>query len=156
MSEQPLNPLLPNLTIKDKINFPFILGNAILKFHEAIIKAEGFQSEQETREAALVLFNSIPDSWRLSDEQFDKDLKKAVIKTKEDARPIYCGKRVGKPRYKTVEVIDPYKVYHACLNVMDRRGLLSKSAKEEIIDDKWMMDNGGEEIEIAEESDSKE
>jgi len=103
------------------------LGNAILNFHNAIVKPEGLQSEQEVREAALCLYNSIPTQWIKVDTEFAKDLKTAVTKREVDARKEWCGQKVGKPKFEKEEIIDPYKLYHACINVFQRRGLLSKT-----------------------------
>lgn len=122
------------LTLGDKVNWPFILGNMILKFQQAIVKVEGEQSEQEVREAALCLFNSIPASWKTKDKEFQKDLEKATVKRKIDARNIWCGKRVGPPKFKREEIIDPYRLFHACVNIMDRRGLISKKNVSEVSD----------------------
>lgn len=132
---------MPNLTIKDKVNFPFILANAILNFHNAIIKEEGLQSEQAVREAVLCLFNSIPASWRAEDIELKKDLKKALKTRKIDVRPEWCGRKVGTPKYQKEYYIEPYALYHACINVMDRKGLLSKAEKTEVIEGRYFNGN---------------
>ncbi len=116
-----------SLMLGDRINWPFILGNGVLKFQTAIVKAEGEQSEQEVREAALALYNSIPDAWTKADDQFRKDIANAITTTKVDKRKIFMGKPVGKPKIEDEESLDPYKLYHACVNVFQRRGLLSKT-----------------------------
>lgn len=122
------------LTLGDKINWPFILGNIILKFQDAIVKVEGEQSEQEVRESVLCLFNSIPATWKEKDPQLKKDLKAAVITQKIDIRNEWCGRKVGKPKFKKEESIDPYKLFHACVNILDRRGLISKKNVSELSD----------------------
>ena len=129
-----------SLTIGDKINWPFILATAIMKFQESIVKEEGFQSEQEVREAALVVRNLIPKVW--VDEQFEKDMKEAVIIEEIDSRNINCGVRVGNlkdhPPIK-VEKINPYRLVHACVNVIERRGLISKKEWQELFPGKkWV------------------
>lgn len=111
----------------DRLNWPYILGNAVLNFHNSIIKIEGAQSEQEVREAALCLYNSIPSAWVKVDKQFEKDLKEAIKEEKVDVRKEWCGRKVGKPKFEKQEKLDPYKLYHACINVFQRRGLLSKT-----------------------------
>ena len=116
-----------NLMLGDRINWPYILGQGVINFQTSIIKVEGEQSEQEVREAALCLYNSIPDAWIKADKEFEKDIKKAVQTRKVDARKEWCGKRVGKPKFEKEDFIDPYKLYHACVNVFHRRGLLSKT-----------------------------
>lgn len=124
-----------SLTIGDKINWPFILGNAILKFQESIVKPEGMQSDQQVRESAMVLYNMIPSSWYLDDELFVEDLTNATIKIKVDTRTIWCGVRCGElkdhpPRIE--EEIDPYRLVNACVNLLDRRGYLSKKVWKQI------------------------
>ena len=116
-----------NLMLGDRINWPYILGQGVINFQTSIIKVEGEQSEQEVREAALCLYNSIPDAWIKADKEFEKDIKKAVQTRKVDARKEWCGRRVGKPKFEKEDYIDPYKLYHACVNVFHRRGLLSKT-----------------------------
>jgi len=115
---------MPSLVLGDRINYPFIIASAILKFHDAIIKVEGEQSEQEVREAAVSLYNSIPSSWW--DDKFQDDKKKAVIKEKVDMRREWCGRKVGKPKFKTELKVEPYKLFHACIDLIDRRHLLNK------------------------------
>jgi hypothetical protein len=116
-----------NLMLGDRINWPFILGQGVINFQTSIVKVEGEQSEQEVREAALCLYNSIPDAWIKADKAFEEDIKKAVQTRKVDARKEWCGRRVGKPKFEEEDFIDPYKLYHACVNVFHRRGLLSKT-----------------------------
>jgi len=135
--------VIPSLTVKDKVNYPYILANAILNFHSSIIKAEGLQSEQEVKEAALCLYNSIPASWKDGDPALKEDLKKAITEKKVDVRNVWCGKRVGKPKFENQEHIDPYKLYHACINVMDRKGLISRIEKTEMIDGRFVEDANG-------------
>jgi len=116
-----------SLMLGDRINWPYILGNAVINFHGSIIKVEGEQSEQEVREAALCLYNSIPKAWIKADTEFAKELKNAITKKEVDVRKEWCGKKVGKPKLEKTEHIDPYKLYNACVNVFQRRGLLSKT-----------------------------
>jgi len=124
----------PSLTIKDKINWPFILGDMVLKFHEAIVKVEGEQSEQEVREAVLALNASIPTSWKESDPSYRTEASKAVIKRKIDVRKEWCGHKVGKPKYEREEIIDPYRLFNCIVDLLDRRGLISREEKIEKVD----------------------
>jgi hypothetical protein len=122
-----------SLTLGDRINYPFILANYLLKFGEAIVQPEGAQSEQQVREAALVLFNSMPDIWIAKDEQFKKDLDNAVVPRKVDLRPLWCGKRIGPKKEEETKEIQPYRLYNAVINVFQRRGYLSKAIYNENI-----------------------
>lgn len=124
MSNQPEEQ---SLMLGDRINWPYILGNGVLKFQDAVVKVEGEQSEQEVRESALALFNSIPEAWIIKDKQLREDLDNAIIKRKIDARKEFCGVKIGKPKIVEVSELQPYRLYHACVNVFHRRGLLSKT-----------------------------
>jgi len=136
----------PTLTVKDKINYPFILGNALLKFQEAIVKVEGQQSEQEVRESALCLFNLIPTIWY--DDQFKKDLEKATVKVKVDIRNEWCGKKVGKPKFENQDQIQPYRLVNAVVDLLERRELLSKKERIEKIEGVYLELNGESETEF--------
>lgn len=116
-----------SLILGDRINYPYLLANALLNFQNAIIKVEGQQSEQEVREAVLCIYTLIPDVWTKADKDFHKDKKKAVITRKIDVRKEWCHRKIGEPKFEDEEVIDPYKLLHACINVFQRRGLLSKT-----------------------------
>ena len=127
MSNQQQTSQEQNLMLGDRINWPYILGNAVINFHGSIIKVEGEQSEQEVREAALCLYNSIPKAWIKADKEFERELKEAIKTKKVDVRKEWCGRKVGKPKFQKEEYVDPYKLYNACVNVFHRRGLLSKT-----------------------------
>ncbi|MFX0142206.1 MAG: hypothetical protein ACFFDN_51685 [Candidatus Hodarchaeota archaeon] len=116
-----------NLMVGERINWPFILGKSVLKFQEAVIKVEGEQSEQEIRESSIVMATLIPDNWTKADKEYKKDKKKAIVKRKVDIRKEWCGRKIGKPKFKVEKVTDPYALAHACVNVFQRRGLLSKT-----------------------------
>ncbi len=116
-----------NLMLGDRINYPYILANALLKFQEAVVKVEGERSEQEATEAAMVIDAFIPDAWIKADEAFKKEREEAMPVKEVDARKDWCGRKVGKPKLEKRVVIDPYKLVHANINVFQRRGLLSKT-----------------------------
>lgn len=136
-----------SLTIGDKINYPFIIANILLKIQEVLIKPEGMQSEQQVRESVLTLYNSIPSSWYTEDNQFTDDIEKAVIVTKVDTRVLWCGVRCGSledhpPREETT--VAPYRMYHACIDLLDRRGTLSKKMWKQIDPFiKWVEERDG-------------
>ena len=118
---------IDNLMLGDRINWPYILASAVLKFQEAIVKVEGEQSEQEVREAAMVIQTLIPDIWVKADDKFRKELEDAIKKREVDVRKEWCGRKIGEPKFEEEEIVDPYKLAHACVNVFQRRGLLSKT-----------------------------
>lgn len=134
------------LVLGDRLNYPYILANAILNFHNAIIKTEGMQSEQEVKEAALCLYKSIPGAWIKTDSEFKKEVDAAITQKDVDARKEWCGMKVGAHKTVSEEVIDGYKLYHACINVFQRRGLLSKTIfTEKIIPDPSDFEEGEQE-----------
>lgn len=122
-----------SLTLGDRINWPFILGTSVMNLFNAIVKVEGEQSDQEVREAALAVFNSIPTSWIKSDPQFAKDLEECFDKIEVDERKEWCGRKVGEPNIKNEDRLNPWRLYHACVDVFQRRNLLSKPVFQEIM-----------------------
>jgi len=121
-----------SLTIGTRINFQYLLSQQILKFQNAIVKQEGFQSPQEVLESAIGLYEMIPDSWRASDRFFENAMQKAINYVKLDTRPFWCGTRVGIPSFKLIKKYNPYKLFHACINLLERRGLLARTLYQEI------------------------
>ena len=119
------------LTLKDRLNYPYYLGDAILTRNRSILKEN--YSERELIEATENLHGLIPTSWE--DEQFKQDVKKAGITTKTDKRPIVAGnirmseeicKELGIPTFKEEITYDYKKLYRACINLIDRRGLTAR------------------------------
>jgi len=119
------------LTLKDRLNFPYLLANQILTFQKAILNLE--YSEREIREAIEGFVHLIPESWK--DDKFKDDMTKARVKRKKDVRPIVTGsirmsqkacEQLGIPAFKEEESFDYYKMFQACVNLLDRRGLTSK------------------------------
>ena len=118
---------IDNLMLGDRINWPYILGVGVLKFLEATVKVEGEQSEQEIREAAKVLQTLIPDIWVKVDKKYHEEVEAASEKQKVDVRKEWCGRKIGEPKFEEQKIVDGYKLAHACVNVYQRRGLLSKT-----------------------------
>ena len=138
------------LMLGNKINWSYILGLGVLKVDEALVKEEGFQSEQQVREAVLILKSKIPDAWVLRDTKWKKEVANAVVETEEDIRPTFCGIRIGIPKFKKVSVVHPIRLYHAVVNVFHRRGLLSKTIFQEVmIPNPEQYEKNGEELKNA-------
>jgi hypothetical protein len=121
---------IPNLTIRDKLNVPYLLASQILTVQKAVLNTEF--SKEEIREAVMGLLALIPDNWR--DEEFEDELEEAKVTIKIDVRPMWCGVR-GSLEYCKEAGIEPYeyktsfgsfKVFHACINLLQRRGLMSQ------------------------------
>lgn len=120
------------LTIRTRINIQYLLGQGINAFQKAIVKQEGVQSRQEIMESAIGLFEMIPDSWRIADATFNRELKNAIIIQKIDMRKKWCGTPIGEPQYKIIKRFDPYRLFHLCMNLFARRGLLARTIYEEM------------------------
>jgi len=118
------------LTLKERLNFPYLLANQILTFQKAILNQE--YSEAEIREAITSFVHLIPEAWK--DKKFRKEIKKAKITNKIDIRRDFCGVLPAKeycekqsiPIFKDQETFDYYKMFQACINLLNRRRMLVK------------------------------
>jgi len=141
-------PQQPLKQLRDKMNYSDVIQNQLLTFQQALLKSgSDVDSQREVEEAIKGLIHLIPDSWK--DEQFKEDYEKATEEYEEDVRPKYGGvrldketcKKLGLPITQKVERIDWYKAFQACINLLDRRGLLSKTQwieqLEELIEDEF-------------------
>lgn len=123
------------LTLKDRLNMPYLIANQILTFQKSLLAVEN--SEREITEAIKGLVNMIPSSWK--DETFKKDIEAARIKRKVDVRPDWCGLKASKAfceehkiqHEKEEEVDDWYRAFQACMNLLARLGMLSKVTRVE-------------------------
>lgn len=119
------------LTLKDRLNYPYLLANQILTFQKALLTQEF--SEKQVKETIRGLVRLIPESWH--DNQFKKDVEDATKTEKIDMRPLVAGrirvseqvcKELGIVAFKEVESFNHYEVFQACINLLDRRGLTSR------------------------------
>lgn len=119
------------LTLKDRLNFPYILAQQILTFQKSILNLE--YSEREIRESIEGFYQLIPDNW--IDKKFRKAVKDATTTKKIDKRPLVAGntrisaetcKSLGITAFEEKKVVDYYKLFHACINLLERRKMLSK------------------------------
>jgi hypothetical protein len=140
MSNQPFEE--QGLVLGDRINWAFVLAKAVITLHDALCKVEGEQSEQQVREASLAVYNSIPTSWVSSDQKFADDLKNCFDVIKIDDRKEWCGRKVGKPKIRKEDKLNPWRLYHACVDVFDRRNLLNKPIFTEIMTGRKFKNNG--------------
>jgi len=120
------------LVLGNDINWAKILAIGVLNLHNSTIKVEGEQSQQEIREAALALYNSIPTGWVIADKQFQEDLKKCFSVVEVDMRKEWCGKRVGPPKIEKRKVLDHWRLFHTCVDVFNRRNIIGKPRYTEI------------------------
>lgn len=119
------------LTLKDRLNYPYLLANQILTFQKALLAQE--HSKREIRETIEGFVQLIPESWK--DTKFKEDIDKAKIIEQIDLRPLVAGnirmskevcEDLGIAAFKEEETFDYYKIFYACINLLDRRGLTSK------------------------------
>jgi hypothetical protein len=138
MSQTPEVTLaLTGPTIKDRINHPYILANQILTIQKAILNLEN--STQITQEAVEGLIHIIPNLWK--DEQYENELDDAYKEEDVDIRPQFCGNKASfafcqKHKLETTKkrkTLEHWKGLQTCINLLDRRGMISKRAYKEIM-----------------------
>lgn len=118
------------LTLRDRLNYPYLIARQIETFQQAILNLD--LSPDEISEAIEGLIHMIPTSWR--DKQFNEALEEAVIDTEVDVRPSFCGVKLdvkacielGYAVTVKSQDSDYYKLFLACVDLLDRRGMLSK------------------------------
>lgn len=123
------------LTVRDKINFPYLIAKLLSLIHEFMISQ---YAEVELIQAIEGLISSIPDDMKDKDfrdemEGTDK-IKGARIQYLMDIRPSWCGhvvdvevcKELGIPIEEKAETLDPYMSLQACMNLFYRLGMLTK------------------------------
>jgi len=128
MTEQPNEA---QLTLKDRLNMPYLLANQILTFEKSITVV-GSESKTEIVESIKGLLNMIPTPWE--DQEFREEIEKAKIQNDVDVRPEWCGLKATKDfcekhgigTIKKVDSLDHWKVLKACMNLLFRKGMLSR------------------------------
>lgn len=111
------------LTLKDRLNFPYLLANQILTFQKAILNLE--YSEREIKEAIEGFVHLIPENWK--DDKWKEELKDAKVIEEVDMRKDWCGRKIGKPKIEQRETFNYYKMFQACINLLDRKKMLSRT-----------------------------
>ncbi len=134
----PLMEMFPEakLTMRDRLPISFILTNALITIQKSILNIK--YSSEEIREAIQGFVAMIPDS--LKDEDFDKEISKAIQVIRIDNRPVFCGvpasdkycQRKGIVPIRYVQTFDFFKVLHACFNLLMRKNMLMKGQPKEI------------------------
>jgi hypothetical protein len=126
-----------SLTVRDRLNFSFLLANQILTIQKATLNLEF--SAEEVREAVEGLMHMIPTAWK--DKKFMIDVQNAQIELIVDIRPTFCGKpidinvckRRGLPTYIRNVSFDYYDLFQSCIDLLNRRGVLSRRIYKEIM-----------------------
>lgn len=139
-----------SLTIRDRMNFPYLLANQILTIQKAMLNSSDNSeiSRREIEEAMQGFVQLIPEVWR--DEEFYKEYESAKVIVTHDKRPIVAGKirlaesvckELGIEPYEQEETYDPYKLFHICINLLERRGMVSRQTYTEKIPSKKRSPN---------------
>lgn len=120
------------LTLKDRINYPYILSSQLLTIQEAILG----HNEKDIQEAIDGLVAIIPSSYKnLKDDPFLKDLKAA--KTVKVQKEYWCGIPLDGSEHE-VETEDYFKKLQACTDLLSRRGMLSRTVFTEVRTGEWI------------------
>lgn len=141
------------LAIKDRMNHPFLLANAIFIFQHTT--TDQTNQESVVREIVMALYDIIPDMWE--DPEFTRDIERAKTQQTMDARPDFCGQKAtpewcqthGIPAAQTVVIYNHHLIMKACINLLDRRGLLTKKIFKEIFTGRRFQKKPGAAADLA-------
>ena len=130
-----LGEKLPTLTIKDKINYAWLIANQVLTYQKLLQNIKF--TDAELREVAIGFTDLVVDS--LKDDQWEIDINNAKILILTDIRPVCCTTKASVeycvrkkiPIYQKTLDYDSHKLIRACMNLFDRRGYMTKKAKVE-------------------------
>ena len=139
------------LTVREKLNMPYLLAKQIITFQQAILLPPE-NSRSTVEEAINGLVELIPDTWK--DDEWIKEIEKAKEEIIWDVRPWVAGdvymneeacNRLGIPAYVTEEVKNPNKMFHAVVNLLYRKGLMSQITRiEKTLGEGWDGDKSTE------------
>lgn len=119
----------PSLTLRDRINFPYIVAKLLLLIQEFNVTQF---AEKELVDAVRGFVSGIPD--QMKDAEFRKDEQKATITYNRDIRPSWCGElpsfeiceEYGIPALEKATTLDPYKMLQAIMNLLDRKHMVTR------------------------------
>jgi len=138
---------ISGLAIRDRMNHPFLLANGIYIFQHTTTDAVNLESV--VRETVMALYDIMPDMWE--DAAFQKDIDRAKTQQTVDSRPDFCGQKAtvewcrvhGIPPTQSVVIYNHHLIMKACINLLDRRGLLTKKLfKEVFTGERWKGKKG--------------
>jgi len=117
------------LTIRDRINYPYILANQILTIQRVLLNEE---AAKEVIDSVEALVHQIPDMYK--DDSFTEEMEKAVLKIDKDVRPKFGGITIddescvemGIPTTEEVLEKDPWAILQAVFNLLQRRSMLTR------------------------------
>lgn len=143
------------LTIKDRLNFSFILGEYEIRL-PALLDITNDPNLNNLRAFVSWVIHTIPDAWK--DTKYRTEMNNAKIKIIEDIRPKISGIALSKnycklrkiPISRKRTITDPMREHNAVINLFYRRGLLSRVKYREITSGKKYDKNKSKELEIDE------
>ena len=120
----------PRLLLRGDINHNYLIANQILSIEKIMANPEN--SPMMIQEAIMGLIHLIPTQWK--DDEFRKHLGAAIGYLNRNVRPSFCGLRasdevcqkMGVPSTVRELSINYYLALQACLDLLQRRGKLSK------------------------------
>ncbi len=120
------------LVLGDRMNYPYLIGNQFLTIQKML--ADGYTTELEVRDAILTLKNLVPKSW--VDAEYQRELLSVSSKESVDERPEFCGRKFGPlpENVREITVYDYFGLLNAIVNLLDRRGFITKVRLREIMD----------------------
>lgn len=118
------------------MNHAFLLATGVMMFQKTTTTQES--SDALVRETVMALFDLIPDVWE--DPDFKEDITRGRTEQIQDVRPNFCGETAsiqwcqshGAPAYQKIVVYNHHLLMKACINLLERRGLLSRKVFKEI------------------------
>jgi len=119
---------LERTSITEKLDYKTLLIHALRTVETSILSGETFIIES----SIWTLYNLIPSSWH--DEDFKKAIEECYFTEKVDVRPESCGvpanmeycKENGIPIFKEEKRIEYFKMLNACVNLLERLGVLMR------------------------------
>lgn len=120
--------ILERTTITETLDYKSLLINALSSVNTSILEG----NSEITNNSIWTLRNLIPSAWQ--DEQFKKDLEQCYIDKETDIRPEFCGvkatlKFCQKHKIDTSKKekrIEHFQMLSACVNLMERLGILMR------------------------------
>jgi hypothetical protein len=115
--------------LKGKVSYEEILHSLI----DEIVHCDVGAFDEYTHR----LWCAIPSSWQEQDQKFQDDLEEAIEQVEVSTPVLNCGIPINDdviPGTKeTKDEVDFKKVFRACMDLLDRRGLLLEADRTEIM-----------------------
>jgi len=115
--------------LKGKVSFEEILHSLI----DEITHCE----PENLPEFVHRLWACIPNSWQLQDGKFQDEIEEAIQDVQYETPATWCGVVISTDvmasKVETVQEVDWSKVLSACIDLLDRRGLLLEADRMEIM-----------------------